>query len=182
MHIPSKADTHIQKIAPGPPIAIAPDTPAILPVPMEAASAVHIALNGDTAPSAFPFFSNALPRVFFMICKKWRNCGKPQRILKYTPTPRINTIIGSPQTKPLIVELILVTKSTIKFPPRKNKKNTLIVNVFHWYCNSFYGSLRPFRCSTISGNSIPCEAFTRTVSPFFRRDFAISKKSAFVAK
>lgn len=39
--IPMNADTHIQKIAPGPPASSAVATPAILPVPMVAASAVQ---------------------------------------------------------------------------------------------------------------------------------------------
>ena len=41
MHIPSRAEIHIQKTAPGPPIAIAPATPAIFPVPTVAARAVQ---------------------------------------------------------------------------------------------------------------------------------------------
>ena len=41
--IPRSAATHIQKTAPGPPSAIAPATPAMLPVPTVAASAVQTA-------------------------------------------------------------------------------------------------------------------------------------------
>ena len=44
VHMPNSAETHIQNMAPGPPIAIAPATPAILPVPTVAASAVHTCL------------------------------------------------------------------------------------------------------------------------------------------
>ena len=47
--MPKNADTHIQKIAPGPPMASAVATPAMLPVPAEAASAVHMAAKGETA-------------------------------------------------------------------------------------------------------------------------------------
>ena len=39
-YIPNTAETHIQKIAPGPPTNIAVATPAILPVPTVAESAV----------------------------------------------------------------------------------------------------------------------------------------------
>ena len=39
--IPKNATIHIQKMAPGPPDAIAAATPAILPVPIVAASAVQ---------------------------------------------------------------------------------------------------------------------------------------------
>ena len=49
-HMPSRADSHIQNTAPGPPIAMAPETPAMLPVPMEAARAVHMALKGEMEP------------------------------------------------------------------------------------------------------------------------------------
>ena len=41
--MPSRAEHHIQNTAPGPPMAIAPATPAMLPVPTVAASAVHTA-------------------------------------------------------------------------------------------------------------------------------------------
>ena len=43
--IPKKAKTHIQKIAPGPPIAIAVATPTILPVPIVADIAKQRALK-----------------------------------------------------------------------------------------------------------------------------------------
>ena len=39
--MPKKEETHIQKIAPGPPKAIAVPTPTILPVPTVAARAVE---------------------------------------------------------------------------------------------------------------------------------------------
>ena len=48
--MPKKADTHIQNTAPGPPMVRAVATPAILPVPTVAASAVHMAANGETPP------------------------------------------------------------------------------------------------------------------------------------
>ena len=57
---------------------VKPETPAMLPVPMDAARAVHIALKGETAPSFFSLFSNALPKVFFIMWMKWVNWGKPQ--------------------------------------------------------------------------------------------------------
>ena len=38
--MPKKAMTHIQKMAPGPPVRIAPDAPTMLPVPTWAAMAV----------------------------------------------------------------------------------------------------------------------------------------------
>ena len=47
--MPKKADTHIQNTAPGPPMVRAVATPAILPVPTVAASAVHMVAKGETA-------------------------------------------------------------------------------------------------------------------------------------
>gem|GEM_PF-4588047 len=43
--MPRKADTHIQKIAPGPPIHKAAATPTIFPVPIAAASAAEKVWN-----------------------------------------------------------------------------------------------------------------------------------------
>ena len=57
------AETHIQNMAPGPPIAIAPATPAILPVPTVAASAVHTAWKGVIAPSDASRLRKIRPRV-----------------------------------------------------------------------------------------------------------------------
>ena len=48
--MPKKAESHIQKTAPGPPTAIAPATPAMLPVPTVAASAVQRAWNCEIVP------------------------------------------------------------------------------------------------------------------------------------
>ena len=45
--IPKKAATHTQNTAPGPPMTMAADTPAMLPVPMVAARAVHSAWNWE---------------------------------------------------------------------------------------------------------------------------------------
>ena len=53
--IPRSADTHIQNIAPGPPIRRAVATPTILPVPISAASVVQSVANGDTSPAPSSF-------------------------------------------------------------------------------------------------------------------------------
>ena len=45
--MPKKPQIHIQNIAPGPPIAIAPATPAKFPVPTVAAKAVNNASYDD---------------------------------------------------------------------------------------------------------------------------------------
>ena len=65
--IPSTADRHIQKSAPGPPEQIAVATPIMLPVPRQAASADVSAENWDIEPSELLFlfrFLNAETTVF----------------------------------------------------------------------------------------------------------------------
>ena len=56
--MPKRAVTHIQKIAPGPPSAIAVATPARLPVPTWPDSAVESAANGEISPAP-PFLRPA---------------------------------------------------------------------------------------------------------------------------
>ena len=51
--MPRMAMTHIQKMAPGPPLMMAVATPTILPVPMVAASAVQRLWNWLMAISSF---------------------------------------------------------------------------------------------------------------------------------
>ena len=50
LEIPKAAEIHIHTNAPGPPTASAEATPAMLPVPMVAASAVHRQAKGETSP------------------------------------------------------------------------------------------------------------------------------------
>ena len=64
--MPSRAEHHIQNTAPGPPMAIAPATPAMLPVPTVAASAVHTAWNGVIAPSEASFLRKMRPMIVLM--------------------------------------------------------------------------------------------------------------------
>ena len=82
VHIPRIAEIHIQKTAPGPPIAIAPATPAILPVPTVAASAVQTAWNGVIAPSLAFLFRKIRPIVVLMAYGNLRICKKRVRILR----------------------------------------------------------------------------------------------------
>ena len=73
--MPKSAATHIQKIAPGPPIARAPATPAMLPVPTVPARAVVSAWTGVSVPLLFPFsfLPKRRPTVFFMMKGKRAN-------------------------------------------------------------------------------------------------------------
>ena len=59
--MPTKAATHIQKMAPRPPATTAVDTPTMLPLPTQEATAVHSAWKEVMPPaSSSPFF---LPRM-----------------------------------------------------------------------------------------------------------------------
>jgi len=105
------ADIHIQNTAPGPPMATAPATPAMFPVPTVAARAVQSAWNGVIAPSALASFEKTLPKVSFIASPNFLICMNPVRMLRYSPIPRIQTIAGTPHTKLLIAELMLTKVS-----------------------------------------------------------------------
>ena len=96
--MPKNAASHIQKTAPGPPVMIAADTPAILPTPTVAASAVQSAWNCEiealSSVCPITFLSNIEPMVFFIqcpICVTWKNFvssvrSTPVAISSHTPT------------------------------------------------------------------------------------------------
>ena len=80
--MPNRAESHIQKTAPAPPVMIAPATPAILPTPIVAARAVERAWNWEMELSSFPvcavtcFFLKMARNVSFiqcLICVIWKN-------------------------------------------------------------------------------------------------------------
>ena len=79
---PKSAISHIQKIAPGPPTAMAVATPAKLPVPTRVAIDTAKAWNEDMC----------LPLLLDDESTSWRNispiivnCTKRERIVKYKP-------------------------------------------------------------------------------------------------
>ena len=66
--VPTKAASHIQNNAPGPPETMAVATPTILPVPIVAESAVHSAAKLLTSPcfpsvSSLKMYLKARPRL-----------------------------------------------------------------------------------------------------------------------
>ena len=97
--MPTSAVIHIQNSAPGPPRKTAVATPAMLPVPMVADSAVISALNGVIWPSPVAFAAleqQAEAGAELQIGMNFRpTCRKK-------PTPRIRTSISGPQTMPLM--------------------------------------------------------------------------------
>ncbi len=86
--MPKNAESHIQKIAPGPPEYSAVAAPAMLPVPTCAAIAVVSAWNG-LMPSlpAFSPLSEKLPNSRFQPAPNLRTCTKRVRMVKMTPVP-----------------------------------------------------------------------------------------------
>ena len=91
--IPRAAVTHIQKSAPGPPQWIASATPAMLPIPTVADSAVVSAWKWVTSPS-----SSGLSYLPDATATPWRSrvtWTKPSRRVRYIPIPsRMITIRG----------------------------------------------------------------------------------------
>ena len=90
--MPRKPQTHIQKMAPGPPRQIAPATPTRFPVPTVAANAVQRAWKEDT-PS---FFSGETSRRKKSLSARGSRTswGTPSRTVRYRPTPRIRSMAG----------------------------------------------------------------------------------------
>jgi len=81
--MPTSATTHIQKIAPGPPMIRAVATPTMLPTPTREARDVENAWKPE-----IPSF--VWCRVCFSVaamCPKRRNCTARRRIVKYRPAP-----------------------------------------------------------------------------------------------
>ena len=93
---PSKNETadpnipkiQIQKMAPGPPVAIAEAMPAILPTPTRAPKAVMNAWNGEIPSSFFPLLSLRA----HLSCFANLNWGKTNRIVKNKPPNKINAM------------------------------------------------------------------------------------------
>src|SRR5690606_13410558 len=94
--IPTTALTHIQNRAPGPPIAIATATPAILPIPTVDASAVDTAWKGDSCPGPLVLY---LPRRTSIAWKKYLYGTKPEYTKKKRPPPISRNSSGKPQSQ-----------------------------------------------------------------------------------
>ena len=90
---PVEIDTHIQNIAPGPPIRRAVATPTILPVPISAASVVQSVANGDTSPAPSSF-----SKILFSALGNLHICIPRNLYVKYRPVPIRSTNVGGPQT------------------------------------------------------------------------------------
>ena len=85
--MPKKAIIHIQKMAPGPPVRMAPEAPTMLPVPTWAAMAVARAWKELMPCSCRPPRRDRLPKVFFIPSPKQRTWTKRVRMVYHRPTP-----------------------------------------------------------------------------------------------
>src|SRR5690606_40128480 len=88
--------SHIQNTAPGPPMAMAVATPAILPVPIRPDSAIAKAWNDET-----PLVEEPPPNSSFTMSFKYLTCKNPVANEKYTPTPIHSTTSASLHTTSL---------------------------------------------------------------------------------
>ena len=122
--MPRNADTHIQNTAPGPPRAMAPATPAMLPVPTVAANAVVIACKGDTSPGAVFLRRVNAPSVRRSMSPKRRSCTKRVRAVKTTPASVSKSSIGQPQTMPESHSLNRRSPSTARLLPETKREAT----------------------------------------------------------
>src|SRR5699024_3032368 len=93
---PRKAMSHIQKIAPGPPIKIAVDTPTILPVPTRPASDTAIAWKLEIPSSDLPPLN--IRRTMSTMYRTWNNL---MRIEKYNPVTTRSMTSAALQTMSL---------------------------------------------------------------------------------
>ena len=80
--------THIQKMAPGPPMRMAPQAPTMFPVPTCAAIAVATAWK-ELMPPFFclPPFREKPPNSLRKASPKQRTCTKLVRMVKKSPVP-----------------------------------------------------------------------------------------------
>lgn len=114
--MPTRAVTHIQKRAPGPPMAMAVATPTILPVPISAARAVMRAFQGESSPCADWFLRPAHRHLYALTqLRKEKNFSPTVR---YRPVPPSITSITGPQTKSLM--LFNTPSNPSIFPPVLN--------------------------------------------------------------
>ena len=87
--MPTRATTHIQKIAPGPPNMSAAATPNTLPIPTRAASEIAKAWKEEIPPSA-PLRESKTVRI---ISGKRRTWTARERPVRKRPTPMRITIV-----------------------------------------------------------------------------------------
>ena len=85
--MPKKAMTHIQKMAPGPPMRMAPLAPMIFPVPTWAAMAVARAWKELKPLACRPPCRLILPKTLRIPSPKQRICTKRVLMLKKRPAP-----------------------------------------------------------------------------------------------
>ena len=84
--MPKKAIIHIQKMAPGPPVRMAPEAPTMLPVPTWAAMAVARAWKELMPPSCRPPARERFPNTFPMPSPKQRIWTKRVLMENQRPT------------------------------------------------------------------------------------------------
>ena len=103
---PKKAMTHIQKMAPGPPRAMAVATPTMFPVPTRPDRATQKA-SKEEMPCLLPSSAFSAPaKSERIISPKRRTCTKRVRKEKYSPAPTNSTTSAGLQTMEFRMETI----------------------------------------------------------------------------
>ena len=87
--MPTRATTHIQKTAPGPPINRAAATPKTLPTPTRAAREIVKAWKEEIPP----FASVREDNTALNMAPRWRNCMPLEMIVRNIPTPSNTHIV-----------------------------------------------------------------------------------------
>ena len=110
--MPSRADTHIQKIAPAPPRQRAAATPRMFPVPIAAARAVEKVWNWVREVPPLPDLVRRLPNVRRRMVFQPQNWKNRSRKLRHSPVPSSSTSSPVPQmydaTRSSIISLLTV--------------------------------------------------------------------------
>ena len=133
--MPNSADSHIQKIAPGPPAIIAVATPATLPVPTWAEIATASAWKEEIVrPSRSVCCSlYKRPNTCRTAGPKRRNCGAPRYTVKNRPTPT-NAYISTEQLTLLKIQINWIKCITIikKWQGENNLFCQIVIDsIFH---------------------------------------------------
>ena len=110
--MPTTPLRNIQRTAPGPPLAMAIETPAMLPTPTVEDRDVASAWNGETVPS--PPTLPWRPKTCRAAKTNRRNCTPRVAKVRKIPEPISTAIIGGPHT----IELTLLLSSRSQFMSR----------------------------------------------------------------
>ena len=121
--IPTRADTHIQNTAPGPPRVMAEATPAMLPTPTVLPRAVAMAWKGLTPPAGRSPRPRRLPQVSRQMVRHRRRGKNRLLTVSHPPRPSTSARVPGPHTQ-LPIRLNKPSMALPLFLCRANTKRT----------------------------------------------------------